>query len=57
MSNPKTTIAGYASVACILAYVGYGFYIGQPLDIERVLALLAGIGLSLAAISAKDGGH
>lgn len=57
LSNPKTTIAGYAAIIIIVLYVLYGFWIGKPMDINEVLSLLAGSALAIAAISAKDGRH
>ena len=57
-SNPKTTIAGYLTLAIAVLTVavhvltgGFGAIGSQ--DIPSVLAALAGLGL----IAAQDGGH
>lgn len=58
MNNPKTTIAGYLTIAIALLTVAIHILngglsaLGQG-DIAAVMAALAGAGL----IAAKDGGH
>jgi hypothetical protein len=58
MKNPKTTVAGYLTLAIAILTTVYhvltgGFSAIGSQDIPAVLAALAGIGL----ISASDGGH
>ena len=58
MNNPKTTIAGYLTIAIAVLTVAVhiltaGFGSLGAADIGAVMAALAGVGL----ISAKDGSH
>ena len=43
MNNPKTSIIGIVMIAVVIAYMGYGFYIGKPLSMDAVLAALLAI--------------
>ena len=56
MKNPKTTVAGYLTIAAsiigIIAHVLSSGGIGMS-DIQALLGILAGFGL----IAAQDGGH
>lgn len=57
LSNPKTTLVGYAILLAVAVYVAYGFYSGKPMDIQTVIQILTGVGAGGGLIAASDGGH
>ncbi len=57
MSNPFTTIVGYAIIGIVAVYVLFGWGIGNPMPLKEVLSELAVALAGLGLVVAKDGGH
>lgn len=55
MSNPKTTILGWAAIAtAVIAFVTKLLQ-NQPVTLDEAIALISAIGAGAIGINAKDG--